>query len=55
MANEPRCLLCSGTLSKESNVWIQTGGSNTLCYSLAWVCRDCGAAWPIGMAGGGLF
>lgn len=55
MANEPRCTLCSGLLAKESNVWIQTGGSNTLCYSLAWVCRDCGAAWPIGMAGGGLF
>jgi hypothetical protein len=55
VAKEPRCQLCSGMLSKESNVWMQTGGTNTLCYSLAWVCNDCGATWPIGLAGGGLF
>lgn len=48
------CPLCSEVLAKESDVWIQTGGSNTLCYSLAWVCKNCGTAWAIALTGGGL-
>jgi hypothetical protein len=54
MAKKPTCVLCTGPLIKEKNAWIQNGGSNTLCYSLAWVCKDCGAAWPIAMTGAGL-
>ena len=54
MIEEPHCQLCSGVLARESNVQIETGGANTLCYSLAWVCKNCGTAWPIGLKGGGL-
>jgi hypothetical protein len=52
---EPVCPLCSGALSCESDVCIQTGGANTLAYSLAWVCKQCSATWPIGQKSGGLF
>ena len=52
MPDKPVCPLCSESLSRESNVWVQTGGTNTLCYSLAWVCTNCGACWPIGVTGG---
>lgn len=54
MAKEPACSLCTGALAKESDVWVQTGGSNTIQYSLAWVCKNCGTAWPIALKGGGL-
>jgi len=55
MTKEPVCPLCAGALAKEGSVWIQTGGTNTLCYTLAWVCKECGAAWPIGLTSGGWF
>ena len=54
MKREPICVLCSGALVKESDVWIQTSGSNTLCFSLAWVCKECGTSWPIGLKAAGL-
>ena len=53
MTKEPVCPLCSGVLVKESEVWIQAGGSTTLCYALAWVCKECSASWPIGLNGSG--
>lgn len=53
-AKEPTCPLCSVALVKEADVWVQTGGSNCITYSLAWVCKNCGTTWPIGLKGGGL-
>ena len=47
MAKEPKCQLCSGELVKESNVSIQDQAGLTVDYFLAWVCKDCGSAWPI--------
>jgi hypothetical protein len=32
---------------REWDVWVQTGGSNCLQYTLAWVCTDCSTAYPI--------
>ena len=47
MAQDPSCPLCSGSLSKEPDAWLHTGGPSVQCYASAWVCQDCGACWPI--------
>jgi hypothetical protein len=39
---------------KEENVRIQTGGTNVLNYTLAWVCSECSAAFPIAVGKAGL-
>lgn len=51
-AKTPRCPLCSGPLAREKNVWVQTGGTNVLTYTSAWVCTICSAAFPIAVKGG---
>jgi hypothetical protein len=43
MAREPVCCLCQGKLVKEARVTI--GFQHWM--ALAWVCKDCGAAFPI--------
>ena len=40
---KPVCCLCQGKLVKEKNVFILA----TAVARLAWVCPDCGAAFPI--------
>lgn len=52
--NPPRCSLCEGDLVREKGVTIQAGGSNVLAYTLAWVCKDCSAAFPIAIGEGGV-
>jgi RNase P subunit RPR2 len=42
---EPLCALCEGRLVKEENVMLDRLGQNTT--RLAWVCVQCGAAFPI--------
>jgi hypothetical protein len=47
-AASPRCSLCSGSLVQERDAWIQVGApTQVLRYSLAWVCVECSAAFPI--------
>lgn len=43
---QPRCSLCSGELTKETNVDLMPGA---LVWALAWVCTDCSAAFPIAL------
>lgn len=54
MKKEPVCSLCSGRLERQDDVKIQTGGSNVLSYTRAWVCTNCAAAFPIAIGQGGL-
>ncbi len=51
---EPTCVLCSGRLVEETQVTIQAGGSGVLCYTMAWVCTNCSAAFPIAIGSGGV-
>ena len=45
MQREPACSLCGGRVVRESNVPVTPGIS--LYFSLAWVCTQCSAAYPI--------
>jgi len=45
MRKEPVCCLCQGKLVKEKNVLFDAFGYSSA--RLAWVCPDCGAAFPI--------
>lgn len=54
MRKNPTCSLCSGRLERHEEVMIQVGGSSGLTYTLAWVCTDCSAAFPIAVGKGGL-
>jgi hypothetical protein len=45
MQREPACSLCGGRLVRESNVSVAPAFS--LFFSLAWVCTQCSAAYPI--------
>ena len=47
-----QCSLCNGELSREENVCVSTV---QLVYSLAWVCTDCSAAFPIAISSFGMF
>lgn len=49
--NKPTCSLCQNELMMKKNVTIQSGGTNVLNYSLAWVCNHCSAAFPIASTG----
>jgi hypothetical protein len=55
MIKSPLCPLCSAVTVRESNVWVQTGGSNCLQYTLAWVCSNCSTAYPIAVTAPRLF
>ncbi len=52
MFQEPHCPLCSADLVKETDVWTQRSGQMAPSYAQAWVCKNCGTAWPIGLKGG---
>jgi DNA-directed RNA polymerase subunit RPC12/RpoP len=54
MTSEMKCPLCSGVLVREKNVMIQSGGSNVLNYTLAYVCKTCSTAYPIAIGSGGV-
>jgi hypothetical protein len=41
-------------MEKREDVKIQAGGSNVLSYTLAWVCTNCSAAFPIAVGKGGV-
>jgi hypothetical protein len=45
MQREPACSLCGETLVRESNVAVTPG--LPMYFSLAWVCRQCSAAYPV--------
>ncbi len=55
MGKDPVCPLCSNRLERQEGVKIQAGGSNVLTYTLAWVCTNCSAAFPIAVGKGGVF
>jgi hypothetical protein len=44
MATEPKCSLCTGQLVREREVAV---GHDQAELSLAWVCTQCSAAFPI--------
>lgn len=44
---EVRCPLCKSAMGVHRDVCIQTGGTSVFGYSLAWVCTNCSAAFPI--------
>ena len=44
---EPKCALCQGKLVKEKDVYFDVLGNNF--FRMAWVCSECGVAFPIGM------
>lgn len=46
--------MCQGPLTKERDVRIHKVGSITAWLPLAWVCKQCGAAWPIALTQGGI-
>ena len=52
MPQQPHCSLCSGELVREKNVEISVMPRQR--YALAWVCRDCSAAFPIALGEGGI-
>lgn len=54
MEKVPKCPLCSCSMEQERNVRIQAGGSNVLSYTLAWVCVNCSAAFPVAVGSGGI-
>ena len=51
MRKEQHCSLCQGKLVREEDVVIQV---NALSYTLAWVCTECSAAFPIATGKGGI-
>ncbi len=53
MPQQPHCSLCSGELVREQKVEISVS-PYPQCFTLAWVCRDCSAAFPIALGEGGI-
>ena len=49
MATKGKCALCEGELVHEKAVYLKPGGQTMLAYTQAWVCTQCGAAWPIAL------
>jgi hypothetical protein len=54
MRKRPVCPLCSSRLERHEEVVIEVAASDGLTFSLAWVCTDCSAAFPIAVGKGGL-
>ncbi len=54
MSTEPICPLCSCAVVREENVSVSPYWIDPTVYSLAWVCKNCGACWPIAVAQTGL-
>lgn len=54
MKKNPTCPLCSGRLERHEEVVVEfaTDGAG---YTLAWVCTDCSAAFPIAVVKNGFF
>ena len=52
--NEPCCGLCSGRLALERDVVVCPGSYGPVLYTLAWVCTNCSAAFPIAIGKGGV-
>ncbi len=50
-----QCCLCKGDMVREKDVDIQLTGGNLLVYALAWVCMNCGTAFPIAIVRNKLF
>ena len=50
MQTTGKCVLCAGKLVHETEVYVSVHGTEVTCYQHAWVCTQCGAAWPIAVA-----
>jgi hypothetical protein len=53
MPKEPACHLCSGPLAREQDVSVGHSGGSGVFYRFAWVCKSCGASWPIAVKSAG--
>ena len=54
MRKSPTCPLCSGRLERHEEVVVEFATDGT-AYTLAWVCINCSAAFPIAVSKSGLF
>lgn len=54
MRKSPTCPLCSGRLERHEEVVVEFATEGTT-YTLAWVCINCSAAFPIAVSKNGLF